>query len=73
MKKVFRNSLKVLGILILLAVISGLGGWWYINSTFLSFEKDYAENINHDFNFNMRFKASHEVFDQSIQFLKRHS
>ncbi|MCU4414066.1 alpha/beta hydrolase [Acinetobacter sp. WU_MDCI_Axc73] len=35
--------------------------------------KDYAENINHDFNFNMRFKASHEVFDQSIQFLKRHS
>ncbi|PHQ57610.1 MAG: glycosyl hydrolase [Lutibacter sp.] len=46
MKKVFRNSLKVLGIIILLAVISGLGGWWYINSTFLSFENDYAENID---------------------------
>lgn len=37
------------------------------------YTKDYAENINHDFNFNMRFKASHEVFDQSIKFLKRHS
>jgi len=46
MKKVLKITLKVVGIIILLAVISGLGGWWYINSTFLSFEKDYAENID---------------------------
>lgn len=46
MKKVLKISLKVIGVIILLAVISGLGGWWYINSTFLSFEKDYAEKID---------------------------
>ncbi|WP_227610746.1 MULTISPECIES: alpha/beta hydrolase [unclassified Acinetobacter] len=37
------------------------------------YSKDYVEKINHDFNFNMRFKASREVFDQSIQFLKQQS
>ncbi len=46
MKKALKILLKVVGIIIFLAVISGLGGWWYINSTFLSFEKDYAENID---------------------------
>ena len=45
MKKVFRISLKALGIIILLIVLGGLGGYWYINSNLLSFEKDYAENI----------------------------
>jgi len=46
MKKVFRVSLKIIGIIILLALIVGLGAYWYINSTFLSFEKDYTENID---------------------------
>ena len=44
MRKVFRVSLKVLGIIILLVLVTGLGGFWYINSTFLSFENNYAEN-----------------------------
>ncbi len=42
-KKVLRVSLKILGAIVLLAVLAGLGGWWYISSTFLSFEKNYAE------------------------------
>ncbi|BAO76539.1 beta-glucosidase [Winogradskyella sp. PG-2] len=46
MKKVLKSSLKVVGIIILLVVILGLGGWWFINSAFLSFETDYAENID---------------------------
>ena len=46
MKKILKISLKVLGITILLAAIAGLGGWWHINSTFLSFEKDYTENTD---------------------------
>ena len=37
------------------------------------YSKDYGEQINHDFNFNMRFKASRDVFDQSINFLKKYS
>jgi beta-glucosidase len=45
MKKVLKISLKVVGIIILLAFISGLGGWWYINSAFLSFENDHTGNI----------------------------
>jgi len=46
MKKVFRISFKVLGIIILLVVLAGLGGYWYINSNLLSFENDYVENID---------------------------
>jgi len=46
MKKVFRISLKALGIIILLIVLAGLGAYWYINSNLLSFEKDYAEKID---------------------------
>ena len=44
MKKALKTSLKGVGIVILLAVIASLGGWWYFNSTFLSFEEDYTEN-----------------------------
>ena len=33
----------------------------------------YREAINHDFNFNMRFDASREVFDQSMKFLAQHA
>ncbi|RKG35486.1 alpha/beta hydrolase [Acinetobacter guerrae] len=53
----FINKLKKLGV----PVISQI------------YPKEYAEQINHDFNFNMRFKASQEVFDQSIVFLKQRS
>ncbi|NER18345.1 beta-glucosidase [Spongiivirga citrea] len=43
MKKAVRVSLKAIGILILLLILLALVGWWYVNSTFLNFEKDYAE------------------------------
>ena len=43
MKKVLRVSLKILGVIALLSVLAGLGGWWYVSSTFLSFEKNYSE------------------------------
>lgn len=33
----------------------------------------YREAINHDFNFNMRFDASREVFEQSMKFLVQHA
>lgn len=36
------------------------------------YKKDYAEKINHDFNFNLRFKASRDVFNESILFLNQH-
>lgn len=43
MKKIFNKSLKVLGVIILFVILAGLSGWWYVNSTFLSFEKNYVE------------------------------
>ncbi|MEB3754916.1 alpha/beta hydrolase [Acinetobacter sp. MD2(2019)] len=33
------------------------------------YPKDYKENLNHDFNFNLRFQASQDMLEQSIQFL----
>lgn len=44
MKKIFKRTLIVLGSLIVLAAIAGFGGWMYLKSTFLSFEKGWAEN-----------------------------
>ena len=46
MRKIFGILLKVLGIIILLAIIAGLTGWWYVSKTFLNFEKGYAENTS---------------------------
>ena len=43
MKKVFSVSLKTLGVIGLFIVVTGLGGLWYVSSTFLSFEKNYVE------------------------------
>lgn len=37
------------------------------------YDKNYSEQINHDFNFDMRFNASKTVLDQSIDFLKTYS
>lgn len=44
MKKVFKRILKVLGVLLLLVLIAGAVGYFYVRNTFLSFEDDYAEN-----------------------------
>ncbi len=46
MKKFLKRSLIVLVSLLVLLAIAGFGGWLYIKSTFLTFEKDYAENLN---------------------------
>ena len=44
MKKGLKISLRVLGILILLLLLAGIGGWWYLKSKFLDFEDDYEQN-----------------------------
>ncbi len=46
MHRAAKITLKVIGGIILLVVIIGLAGWWYVNSTFLSFEKAYPEKRN---------------------------
>ncbi|MFP2997779.1 glycoside hydrolase family 3 C-terminal domain-containing protein [Spongiivirga sp. MCCC 1A20706] len=43
MKKAIRISLKIIGVLVVLLLLGGLIGWWYINSSFLDFEDDYVE------------------------------
>ncbi|MEZ4777587.1 MAG: glycoside hydrolase family 3 C-terminal domain-containing protein [Bacteroidia bacterium] len=45
MKKGLKITLIAVGALLLLLVLAGLGGWMYLKSTFLNFEKDYAENV----------------------------
>ncbi len=41
-----KTALKVLGIIVLLAVVAGLAGWWYLSATYLSFEKKYQEKTD---------------------------
>ncbi|MCX2718787.1 glycoside hydrolase family 3 N-terminal domain-containing protein [Lentiprolixibacter aurantiacus] len=43
MKKGFKIALKVLLGIILLLIVAGLIGWWYLRSSFLDFEDDYVE------------------------------
>jgi len=43
MKKALRISLKTFGIILVVLIIGGLLGWWYVSSQFLNFEDDYAE------------------------------
>ena len=43
MKKALRISLKTIGVLLLLVLVGGLLGWWYLRSQFLDFEDDYTE------------------------------
>ncbi len=45
MKRILKITLIILSSLILLAVILGFLGYNYFNSTFLSFEDDYVENV----------------------------
>ncbi|HTJ53323.1 MAG TPA: glycoside hydrolase family 3 C-terminal domain-containing protein [Cyclobacteriaceae bacterium] len=44
MRKWLKITLITLGSLFILAIIGALIGWMYLKSTFLDFEKDYAEN-----------------------------
>ncbi|MCA0237491.1 MAG: glycoside hydrolase family 3 C-terminal domain-containing protein [Bacteroidetes bacterium] len=46
MKKFLRFTLLSLLVLIVVLAIAGFGGWMYVKSTFLTFEKDYPENQN---------------------------
>lgn len=46
MKKFLKRTFIVLISLIVLLAIAGFGGWMYLKSSFLNFEKDYAENLN---------------------------
>ncbi|MCB0371650.1 MAG: glycoside hydrolase family 3 C-terminal domain-containing protein [Muricauda sp.] len=43
MKKLLRITLKTLGIILAVLILGGLIGWWYLKSSFLDFEDDYAE------------------------------
>jgi len=46
MKKPVKITLITLSSILVLAIIVAIVGWIWINSAFLNFEKDYAENIN---------------------------
>ncbi|MBC2838462.1 glycoside hydrolase family 3 C-terminal domain-containing protein [Robiginitalea sp. SC105] len=43
MKKGLKTTLKIIGGLILLLLLAGVGGWWYLESRFLDFEGDFEE------------------------------
>ncbi len=60
MKKGLKITLKVLGILILLLVLAGFGGWWYLKSKFLNFEDDYAQKTEYS-----------ELTENGVTFLDR--
>ena len=46
MKKWLKITLISFGSLVLLIVLAGLGGWLWVKSTFLDFEKGYAEHTD---------------------------
>ncbi|MEO0898158.1 MAG: glycoside hydrolase family 3 C-terminal domain-containing protein [Bacteroidota bacterium] len=46
MKKGLKIFLIIVASLVVLALIVGFGGWWYLKSTFLDFEQDYAERFD---------------------------
>ncbi|MDX1314939.1 MAG: glycoside hydrolase family 3 C-terminal domain-containing protein, partial [Eudoraea sp.] len=43
MKKGLKITLKVLGVLVLLLLVAGIIGWFWVKSSFLDFESDYVE------------------------------
>lgn len=45
MKKWLKITLITLGSLLVLLILAGIGGWMWMKSTFLDFEKGYAENL----------------------------
>lgn len=46
MKRGFKITLKVLGVLLLLMIIAGAGGYFYMKKAFIDFEGDFAEKKN---------------------------
>jgi beta-glucosidase len=46
MKKIFRITLKTLGIILFILLVGGLLGWWYLSSRFLDFEDDYVQKTD---------------------------
>ena len=45
MGKIAKLTLKITGIIFLIAILVGLGGWWFLRSTFLAFESKYNSKI----------------------------
>ena len=45
MKKVLKYLIYTLGTILVLLVIAAFFGWQWVNSTFLTFEKDYKEVV----------------------------
>lgn len=45
MKKWLKITLITLGSLLVLLILAGIGGWMWMKSTFLDFEKGYGENL----------------------------
>lgn len=45
MGKIAKLTLKITGIIFLIAILIGLGGWWFLRSTFLAFESKYNSKI----------------------------
>ncbi|MDC6389101.1 glycoside hydrolase family 3 C-terminal domain-containing protein [Maribacter sp. PR1] len=43
MRKILRITLKTFGVILVILIVSGLLGWWYVSSQFLNFEDDYTE------------------------------
>jgi beta-glucosidase len=46
MKKPVKITLITLTSLLVLIILLAIGGWIWVNSTFLNFEKDYSENVD---------------------------
>lgn len=46
MKKPVKVTLITLTTLLVLIILLGIGGWIWVNSSFLNFEKDYSENVD---------------------------
>lgn len=45
MKKWLKITLIILGSIVVLVAIAAIGGWLWVKSTFLDFEKNYTENV----------------------------
>ena len=45
MKRGLKITLRVVGIILLVLIIAGFSGWFWLRSTFLKFEGDYAEKV----------------------------
>lgn len=43
MKRGLKIALKIIGGIVLLLLLAGVGGWWYLNSRFLDFEGAFQE------------------------------